>query len=255
MKHMPFGWNGSARRRWKTRSRASSKAIRRLPSSVSAFASRIPAMRPGMVAGSMRSGASPSRPSSTALSLPWPLPVAPSEPNSSARTAWTRSSRPSSPRPCAKRSAARIGPTVCELEGPMPILNRSKTLMATGSLSKDRARLPHRGEPVGHDCIFATADKGRLPDCDVGHPCNDTLPRVRQRRATFRVRRVRRCRRSRGAQWRLFAFPSRKKVLSSDAASLHLAPVRRECAKPASQSAPRDCGRRCGGRAQPGPQT
>jgi hypothetical protein len=28
----------------------------------------------------------------------------------------------------AKRQAAIIGPTVCELDGPMPILNRSKTL-------------------------------------------------------------------------------------------------------------------------------
>jgi len=26
--------------------------------------------------------------------------------------------------------AARIGPTVCELEGPMPIVNNSKTLTA-----------------------------------------------------------------------------------------------------------------------------
>jgi hypothetical protein len=31
---------------------------------------------------------------------------------------------------CAKVQAAFIGPTVCELEGPMPILNRSKTLTA-----------------------------------------------------------------------------------------------------------------------------
>ena len=30
-------------------------------------------------------------------------------------------------RPPTKSRAARIGPTVCELEGPMPILNRSKT--------------------------------------------------------------------------------------------------------------------------------
>ena len=29
---------------------------------------------------------------------------------------------------CANRSAARIGPTVCELDGPSPILNRSKAL-------------------------------------------------------------------------------------------------------------------------------
>ena len=30
----------------------------------------------------------------------------------------------------SNNAAARIGPTVCELEGPMPILNRSKTLIA-----------------------------------------------------------------------------------------------------------------------------
>ncbi|MNH24645.1 hypothetical protein D3C79_845940 [compost metagenome] len=81
-----------------------------------------------MVSVSMTSGCSPSRPSSTALSLPWPLPVAPSEPYSSALTLTVRASRPSRRSPSAKRAAARIGPTVCELEGPMPILNRSKTL-------------------------------------------------------------------------------------------------------------------------------
>ena len=31
---------------------------------------------------------------------------------------------------CAKRTAARIGPTVCEEEGPMPILNKSNVLTA-----------------------------------------------------------------------------------------------------------------------------
>src|SRR5690606_8822516 len=30
----------------------------------------------------------------------------------------------------ANSAAARIGPTVCELEGPIPILNRSNTLIA-----------------------------------------------------------------------------------------------------------------------------
>ena len=30
--------------------------------------------------------------------------------------------------------AARIGPTVCELLGPMPIMKRSKTLMAMGMI-------------------------------------------------------------------------------------------------------------------------
>ena len=34
----------------------------------------------------------------------------------------------------AKRAAARIGPTVCELDGPMPMENRSKTLTATRPL-------------------------------------------------------------------------------------------------------------------------
>ncbi|GID13809.1 hypothetical protein Aru02nite_46980 [Actinocatenispora rupis] len=29
----------------------------------------------------------------------------------------------------AKRAAARIGPTVCELDGPIPMENRSKTLI------------------------------------------------------------------------------------------------------------------------------
>ena len=40
------------------------------------------------------------------------------------------SSVPSCARPRTNRSAAIIGPTVCELDGPMPILNRSKTLRA-----------------------------------------------------------------------------------------------------------------------------
>jgi hypothetical protein len=31
--------------------------------------------------------------------------------------------------PFAKIIAARIGPTVCELDGPIPILKRSKTLI------------------------------------------------------------------------------------------------------------------------------
>ncbi|KWV85371.1 hypothetical protein PFLmoz3_04925 [Pseudomonas fluorescens] len=38
------------------------------------------------------------------------------------------SSRLSRLSPSTNRAAARIGPTVWELEGPMPILNRSNTL-------------------------------------------------------------------------------------------------------------------------------
>src|SRR5581483_7180511 len=75
-------------------------------------------------------GSSPSRPSSTALSLPWPGLVRPSEPYRATRTVPTPASRPSSRRPQTNIPAAFIGPTVCELDGPMPTLNRSKTLIA-----------------------------------------------------------------------------------------------------------------------------
>ena len=62
-----------------------------------------------------------------ALSVPWPLPVAPSEPNSSVAirliSCWRQF--------IAKRRAAFIGPTVCELDGPMPIRNSSSELTNT----------------------------------------------------------------------------------------------------------------------------
>jgi hypothetical protein len=75
-------------------------------------------------------------PSSTAVSLPWPLPVAPSEPKSSHFTRAVLASRPSAASRSVNIRAARIGPTVCELLGPMPILKRSKTEMAmTGGSS------------------------------------------------------------------------------------------------------------------------
>ncbi|GAB5540399.1 MAG: hypothetical protein SangKO_001590 [Sandaracinaceae bacterium] len=59
----------------------------------------------------------------------------------------TRAVRSRSPRwtsPSAKRFAARIGPTVWELEGPIPIVNMSKTLMAMGVAehSAGQARKP-----------------------------------------------------------------------------------------------------------------
>ena len=85
-----------------------------------------------MVSGSIVSGASPIRPRMTPRSVPWPLPVAPSEPYSSTRTLATCGISPSASRPEANISAARIGPTVCELDGPMPILKRSKTETAMG---------------------------------------------------------------------------------------------------------------------------
>ena len=101
---------------------------------------RIRARRGSTSSGSMRSGRQPSRPSITALSVPCPLPVAPSEPYSSTRTPRTAASAPVRARRAAKRLAAIIGPTVCELEGPMPILNRSKALTFIWRFLRPRVR-------------------------------------------------------------------------------------------------------------------
>src|SRR6185437_846142 len=60
-----------------------------------------------------------------------------SEPYRATRTVATCGIRPSSARPLANIPAAFIGPTVCELDGPMPTLNRSKTLMAIWQYSVD----------------------------------------------------------------------------------------------------------------------
>ena len=127
---------GAARRRCRGRRR--SRGCRR------AAAGRWRAPPPGAgrrARGSVVSGASPSRPSTTALTEPCPWPVAPSEPNSSARTRPTCSSRPAVRSPRAKVCAARIGPTVCELEGPMPTEKRSNALMAIAAQCvRSRAR-------------------------------------------------------------------------------------------------------------------
>ena len=65
---------------------------------------RIRARRGSTSSGSMRSGRQPSRPSITALSVPCPLPVAPSEPYSSTRTPRTAASASA---PGARRSGWR----------------------------------------------------------------------------------------------------------------------------------------------------
>src|SRR5690348_7098116 len=95
------------------------------------FSLRMRASRCGIESGSTLSGHSPSSPHITALSVPWPRPVSASEPNNSQVTRAVRDRLPaSSSHFSTKRAAARIGPTVCEDDGPMPILKRSKTLTA-----------------------------------------------------------------------------------------------------------------------------
>ena len=63
-----------------------------------------------MASTSTPSGVSPRRPRITALSLPWPRPVAPRLPNSSARTAAVFSSRPAASRSRAKVQGRAHGP-------------------------------------------------------------------------------------------------------------------------------------------------
>src|SRR6476660_7998529 len=113
-----------------------------MSSSDSAIGTRPPSMilpvlrsrsRPASISSdSTVSGRYPSRPSSTAGSVPWPRPVAASEPYSSTRTSDTRASTPALSSSSTKFAAARMGPTVCELDGPMPTLKSSNTLIVTG---------------------------------------------------------------------------------------------------------------------------
>ena len=63
-----------------------------------------------------------------AFVVPCPTPVAPSEPNSDTRIRAVEFSRPDSVSSPANRRAARIGPTVCELDGPTPMVKRSSAV-------------------------------------------------------------------------------------------------------------------------------
>ena len=81
-----------------------------------------------MLSGSTVSGEAPSRPASTARSVPWPIPVSASEPYRRTATSAVCPSSPSRLSPSTNSRAARIGPMVWELDGPMPTLKMSNTL-------------------------------------------------------------------------------------------------------------------------------
>ena len=99
-------------------------------------------------AGSFVSGNSPSSPIKTALSVPCPIPVRASEPKSSVDKETAFSKYPCCLAFSKKSRAAFIGPTVWELEGPIPILKSSKTLTVMEIqavlevLVRRRSRLP-----------------------------------------------------------------------------------------------------------------
>ncbi len=61
------------------------------------------------------------------MSVPCPMPVRASEPYRLQPTFVARSGKARMVR--AKSAAARIGPTVCELDGPMPMVNISAMLI------------------------------------------------------------------------------------------------------------------------------
>jgi hypothetical protein len=132
-------------------SSAGSKSISRPEGRRSRPVSATAAAAGSAAAGSTVSGRSPDSPSTMAFTLPWPCPVAPSEPNSSALIPATRSTTPSAASEPANMPAARIGPTVCELDGPMPILKRSKALIVTSDLLPliRRYVLPRTRVPAG----------------------------------------------------------------------------------------------------------
>src|SRR5262245_56906503 len=134
---MPFACSGSFSRRWKMIWLAGSNATSCSPSSFTVRCSPTFATRRGTWSTSTVAGSSPSRPRMTARSLPWPLPVKPRLPNSSIFTLAVPASWPSCASRSANRRAARIGPTVCEDDGPMPILKISKTEMCTARLEQD----------------------------------------------------------------------------------------------------------------------
>jgi hypothetical protein len=56
-----------------------------------------------------------------AISVAWPLPVIANDPNSSTAIPPTDSKKPLRAKAKANSREARIGPTVWELEGPIPI--------------------------------------------------------------------------------------------------------------------------------------
>ena len=126
-KRMPFGCSGSVEALCQTRWTRASNGTVLMPSSVICPSSAARSSLSSTEAGSSSCGVSPIRPRITALSVAWPTPVSASEPYRCASTPTASSSMPLSSR---KRRAATIGPTVWELDGPMPILNKSNTLMS-----------------------------------------------------------------------------------------------------------------------------
>ena len=79
----------------------------------------------------MVTGSSFIKPIKTAISVPCPFPVLAKEPYNKTVTALTVAKGYCLLKLSKQRRAARQGPSVCELEGPTPILNISNTEIAS----------------------------------------------------------------------------------------------------------------------------
>src|SRR5476649_148385 len=94
-----------------------------------------------------------------AVSVPCPMPVQASEPNNSTVRRVDFRLNPSMRNSSTKRRAAIIGPTVCELDGPIPILNKSSALINEFSLGRlssppqDSLQLAYSADSRGFDQI------------------------------------------------------------------------------------------------------
>src|SRR5450631_2117537 len=110
-----------------------------------------------------------------ASGVAWPRPVAPREPYREQVTRVTSRSRPSAARWSANARAARMGPTVCELDGPIPMEKRSsdeqymKPLLQydrEGALQSDRKESTGRS---GLSPSMRTVDREVAPRRPLDH--------------------------------------------------------------------------------------
>ena len=124
-----FECPGTMRSRSNTVSWSTSNAIARSPLKGSRLLALISIKRFSASPRSTAAGQQPTRPSRIALSVACPFQVQASDPNS---VTWIRATAADCERSSCvprKRPAAFMGPVVREDDGPMPILNKSKTLI------------------------------------------------------------------------------------------------------------------------------
>ena len=124
---MPLGCSARASRLCIIKSRLNTKATSCCCKSLIFWSSSTRSNSDWISSMGTSSGLNPINPSNTPLSVPCPKPVKPSEPYSCTETRTVCLSKSCLCRYSTNIFAARIGPTVCELDGPMPILNRSNT--------------------------------------------------------------------------------------------------------------------------------